>query len=315
MSNLSYSKNRLLLVLLGIGLFGFIISFFLPYLLLISGGKEHYYNFLFSSEFYYLRIFSTYGVYIISAIVVYVDSKKISAGMAFEKEKFFKSVTWKPIGWAILVFFIWILIFPLYIINRKKVFEANKFAHKVKREEVRGESLQLKEFLLSTGKGRKILCVLVVLLLILTFILAYYIQNPNRLIFKVEMSSDKYGIHDWVEHTESIVNKNLYSIKFEYNVSEMVYIWKNGCEDKIMWSGSSGIRYLGTLWPFQERKLGSGGCTASALPISSLIPGYQNMTEEEILENAVGRYFVQGVLHCNSHDIWSEVVSFVLVKE
>ena len=61
-------------------------------------------------------------IVIISAIVVYTDAKSIGVGTQPTKELAFTSVTWKPISWAVLVFFFWIIFLPFYLIKRKELF-------------------------------------------------------------------------------------------------------------------------------------------------------------------------------------------------
>ena len=61
-------------------------------------------------------------IVIISAIVVYIDAKAIGAGTQSAKELAFRSVTWKPLSWAVLVFFFWIIFVPFYLIKRKELF-------------------------------------------------------------------------------------------------------------------------------------------------------------------------------------------------
>ena len=64
-------------------------------------------------------------IVIINAIVVYTDAKSIGAGIKSAKEQALKSVTWKPISWALLAFFFWIIFVPFYLIKRKELFSLN----------------------------------------------------------------------------------------------------------------------------------------------------------------------------------------------
>ena len=64
-------------------------------------------------------------IVIINAIVVYSDAKSIGAGTKSAKEKALESVTWKPISWAVLAFFFWIIFVPFYLIKRKELFSLN----------------------------------------------------------------------------------------------------------------------------------------------------------------------------------------------
>ena len=64
-------------------------------------------------------------IVLISAGVVYTDAKSIGVGKQSAKELALTSVTWKPISWAVLAFFFWIIIVPFYLIKRKELFSLN----------------------------------------------------------------------------------------------------------------------------------------------------------------------------------------------
>ena len=64
-------------------------------------------------------------ILIINAIVIYSDAKAIGAGTKSAKEQALKSVTWKPVSWAVLAFFFWIIVVPFYLIKRAELFSLN----------------------------------------------------------------------------------------------------------------------------------------------------------------------------------------------
>ncbi len=64
-------------------------------------------------------------IVIINAIVVFIDARSIGAGTQSAKELAFTSVTWRPISWAVLAFFFWIIVVPFYLIKRKELFSFN----------------------------------------------------------------------------------------------------------------------------------------------------------------------------------------------
>lgn len=60
-------------------------------------------------------------VVILSAIAVYYDAKALGAGGS-QKETT-SSMTWSPFSWAALVFLLWIIGMPLYLIRRRQIWE------------------------------------------------------------------------------------------------------------------------------------------------------------------------------------------------
>ena len=88
-----------------------------------------------SSMFWYLfpgaclAQFGAFMVRIASVFLVAKDAEEMGAGRAFLQERFFRTRTWRPASWAILVFFFWTLLMPLYILKRRAIFEANIMAY------------------------------------------------------------------------------------------------------------------------------------------------------------------------------------------
>jgi uncharacterized membrane protein YvbJ len=64
-------------------------------------------------------------IVLVCAGVVYTDAKSIGVGTQPLKEQALKSVTWKPISWAVLAFFFWIIFVPFYLVKRKELFSLN----------------------------------------------------------------------------------------------------------------------------------------------------------------------------------------------
>jgi hypothetical protein len=62
---------------------------------------------------------------LINAGLIYADAKAIGAGTKSAQEKAFESVTWKPVSWAVLAFFFWIVVVPFYLVKRKELFSFN----------------------------------------------------------------------------------------------------------------------------------------------------------------------------------------------
>lgn len=60
-------------------------------------------------------------IVIASSIIVYKDARTNGVGNSYKKEKLTKMMTWKPLSWGVMVFFLWIIILPLYIIKWDKL--------------------------------------------------------------------------------------------------------------------------------------------------------------------------------------------------
>ncbi|UCF07865.1 MAG: hypothetical protein JSW28_09530 [Thermoplasmata archaeon] len=56
---------------------------------------------------------------------MYLDASKIDAGKAYPEQKTFRSLTWTPVSWAVLVFVLWIIFFPKYLSRRGEIFWQN----------------------------------------------------------------------------------------------------------------------------------------------------------------------------------------------
>lgn len=77
--------------------------------------------------FFFSSIFDFFGLFImliICTIAVYSDAKEIGAGSNISKENM-SSITWSPTSWALIVFLLWIIGYPLYLIKRREIWESN----------------------------------------------------------------------------------------------------------------------------------------------------------------------------------------------
>lgn len=59
------------------------------------------------------------------ALIVYIDSKRIGAGINSNKETF-DTLTWLPTSWGIGVALLFIIFMPVYLWKRKAIFELNE---------------------------------------------------------------------------------------------------------------------------------------------------------------------------------------------
>lgn len=57
-------------------------------------------------------------IVIASSIIVYKDARTNDVGKSHKKEKLTKMMTWKPLSWGVMVFALWIIFMPIYIIKR-----------------------------------------------------------------------------------------------------------------------------------------------------------------------------------------------------
>ena len=64
-------------------------------------------------------------VLLLSGQLVYLDASKIDAGEAASEQKTLRSLTWTPASWGVLVFFLWIIMFPYYLYKREEIFWQN----------------------------------------------------------------------------------------------------------------------------------------------------------------------------------------------
>lgn len=60
-----------------------------------------------------------------SAQLVYFDAKKIDAGKSYPHQRTFRAMTWTPGSWGVLVFLLWIVLFPKYLSMRETIFWQN----------------------------------------------------------------------------------------------------------------------------------------------------------------------------------------------
>jgi hypothetical protein len=130
-----YRPNKVLLALLAIG-YPCIIIYMSGYFYNIYEifFVDHFgENITFPSETIAILMGITVLTYLIieilSTIMIVSDAKKLNVGLAYEKERFFKSITWHIHSWGILTFFFWWFIFPLYLYHRKEIYRINKEAY------------------------------------------------------------------------------------------------------------------------------------------------------------------------------------------
>jgi len=109
-SSREYKSNPYLITLLIIGSFAVFIEVF-SYI-------------FYSSRILYLELLILI-IIILSAPLVYRDAKKIDAGEAYSEQRTFRSLTWTPVSWGILVFIIWIIFFPVYLYKREEIYWRN----------------------------------------------------------------------------------------------------------------------------------------------------------------------------------------------
>jgi hypothetical protein len=64
-------------------------------------------------------------IMLLSGQLVYSDAAKIDAGEAAPEQKTFRSLTWSPASWGVLVFFLWIIMFPYYLYKREEIYWQN----------------------------------------------------------------------------------------------------------------------------------------------------------------------------------------------
>lgn len=64
-------------------------------------------------------------IVLMSGQLVYYDAKKIDAGYASPEQKTWRSMTWTPGSWGVLVFFLWIILFPVYLSKREEIYWQN----------------------------------------------------------------------------------------------------------------------------------------------------------------------------------------------
>ncbi|UCE36460.1 MAG: hypothetical protein JSW00_13185 [Thermoplasmata archaeon] len=115
-----YKSNPYLITLLIMGTIIVIIE-------VVSFAMHRYriwYFDLYGINFYYYE-FLFFIILLISAQLTYLDAKKIEAGKAFPEQKTFRSMTWTPLSWGVLVFFFWILLFPAYLYMREDIYWRN----------------------------------------------------------------------------------------------------------------------------------------------------------------------------------------------
>ena len=122
-----YHPNLGLIIVLIIG-FSFFIIYMMGYIYIMYSILTHVRGSTPEILGYVIAItgLGFFIIEIISVILIANDASKLNVGSAYSKERFFQSKTWKIHGWAILVFFFWFFIFPLYVYRRKELYKINK---------------------------------------------------------------------------------------------------------------------------------------------------------------------------------------------
>jgi len=62
------------------------------------------------------------AVVVMSAYAVYQDAKELRTGSFSAKVEPFRTVTWRPSDWGLMVLIVWILGLPLYLVHREQLF-------------------------------------------------------------------------------------------------------------------------------------------------------------------------------------------------
>jgi len=77
---------------------------------------------------YFLLGGGYFVIVIISIILIAKDGNNLNVGRGINSpgQRLFKSRTWYIHRWAILIFFFWIIFYPLYIYRRREIYEINK---------------------------------------------------------------------------------------------------------------------------------------------------------------------------------------------
>lgn len=109
-SSREYKSNPYLITLLIIGSFAVIIE-------ILS-------RILYGSGVLYLELLILI-IIILSTPLAYRDAKNIDAGEAYSEQRTFRSLTWTPVSWGILVFILWIIFFPVYLYKREEIYWRN----------------------------------------------------------------------------------------------------------------------------------------------------------------------------------------------
>lgn len=64
-------------------------------------------------------------VMLLSGQLVYFDASKIDAGESAPEQRTLRALTWSPVSWGVLVFFLWIIMFPYYLYKREEIYWQN----------------------------------------------------------------------------------------------------------------------------------------------------------------------------------------------
>jgi hypothetical protein len=70
-------------------------------------------------------VFLFFMVMVASSMMVYMDASKIDAGESAPEQRTLRAMTWSPASWAVLVFFLWIIMFPYYLYKREEIYWQN----------------------------------------------------------------------------------------------------------------------------------------------------------------------------------------------
>ncbi|HII98559.1 MAG TPA: DUF4352 domain-containing protein [Methanoregula sp.] len=63
------------------------------------------------------------AIVVLSAYAVYQDAKELRTGSFSAKVEPFRTVTWRPAGWGLIVLVVWIVGLPLYLVHREQLIQ------------------------------------------------------------------------------------------------------------------------------------------------------------------------------------------------
>ena len=126
--NVEYPGNVFLTITLIIGLIFFILGYSYSIYVRLNLFDILSHNLTTHIIFYFLLGFGNLAIVIVSVILIVIDGNNlnIGRGLNYPGQRLFKSKTWYIHRWAILIFFFWIIFYPLYIYRRREIYEINK---------------------------------------------------------------------------------------------------------------------------------------------------------------------------------------------
>ena len=126
--NVEYLGNVFLTITLIIGLIFFILGYLYSIYVRLNLFDILSHNLTTHIILYFLLGFGTLAIEIISVILIVIDGNNLNIGRGLNHpgQRLFKSKTWYIHRWAILIFFFWIIFYPLYVYRRREIYEINK---------------------------------------------------------------------------------------------------------------------------------------------------------------------------------------------